>query len=89
MKTGFILPDYCPRGRTNCQPYSQIVSEGEESFFCCGVHDGTISEVLQDVFTVCFKGPHDDNISLYDKRDLIHHASVLVQAAAIYEEEKG
>jgi hypothetical protein len=88
IKTGFILPEHCPRERTNCQPYSQIVSDNCESFFCCGVHDGTLSKVLQDVFTVCFKGDHEDTISMYDKRDLIHHASVLVQAAAIYEEEK-
>ena len=87
MKTGFILPDNCPRERTNCQPYSQIVSENCESYFCVGLHDGSISSVLQDKYTVCFKGPHDDQISLYDKRDLIHQAAVLTQAVAIIEEE--
>jgi len=86
MKTGFILPDNCPRERNNCQPYSQIVADNCESFFCVGRHDGSISKVLQDKYTVCFKGPHDDHISMYDKRDIIHNAAVLTQAAAIIEE---
>jgi len=86
MKTGFILPDSCPRGRTNCNPYAQIVSDNCESFFCVGLHDGSLSKVLQDKYTVCFKGPHDDDISMCDKRDLIHQAAVLTQALAIIEE---
>jgi len=86
MKTGFILPESCPRGRTNCNPYAQIVSDGCESFFCVGLHDGSLSKVLQDKYTVCFKGEHDDSISMYDKRDIIHNAAVLIQAAAIIEE---
>lgn len=86
MKTGFILPENCPRERTNCDPYAQIVSDDCESFFCCGLHDGTLSKVLQDKYTVCFKEPHDDNISMYDKRDLIHQSSVFIQTLAIIEE---
>lgn len=86
MKTGFILPENCPRERTNCNPLAQIVSDDCESFFCCGQHDGSISKVLQDQYTVCFKGPHDDDISMYDKRDIIHNMAVLAQALAIIEE---
>lgn len=81
-----ILPEKCLRERNNCNPYSQIQSDDKVSFYCCGIHDGSINKILQDKYTVCFKGPHDDNISLYDKRDLIHNASVLVQALAIIEE---
>ena len=80
------LPDKCLRERTNCDPYAQIAADNNESFFCCGVHDGSINKLLQDKYTVCFKGPHDDDVSLYDKRDLIHNASVLIQAIAIIEE---
>jgi len=86
MKKGFILPDNCPRGRTNCDPYDQIVSSDGSSFFCCGLHDGSLSKVLQDKYTVCFKGERDDRISMCDKRDLIHHASVLIRSLAIIEE---
>ena len=85
-KTGFTLPNNCPRGRKNCDPYSQIVSDECESFFCVGVHDGSLSKVLQDKYTVCFKGPHDDHISMYDKRDITHNAAVLLNALAIIEE---
>lgn len=80
------LPEECLRERTNCDPYAQIAADDGSSFFCCGVHDGTLSPVLQDKYTVCFKGPHDDDVSLYDKRDLIHNASVLIQALAVIEE---
>lgn len=83
---GIDLPDKCLRGRDNCVPYSQIASENNESFFCVGCHDGSISKVLADKYTVCFKGPHDDKIALYDKRDLIHHSAVMTRALAIIEE---
>ena len=86
MNTGFTLPDECPRGRENCQPYSHIISENVESFFCVGRHDGSISPVLRDKYSVCFRGERDDTISLYDKRDLVHHAAVMVQSLAIIEE---
>jgi hypothetical protein len=80
------LPEKCLRGRSNCNPYSQISSDDESSFFCCGLHDGSLSKVLQDKYTVCFKGEHDDHISMYDKRDIVHNASVLLGALAIIEE---
>lgn len=81
-----VLPEKCLRGRSNCNPYSQIESDDKSSFFCCGVHDGTINKLLADKYTVCFKGPHDDDVSLYEKRDLIHNASVLIGAVAVIEE---
>jgi hypothetical protein len=80
------LPEKCLRDRTNCNPYAQIASDCGESFFCCGRHDGSLSKVLQDKYTVCFKGPHDDTINMYDKRDIVHNASVLIQSLAIIEE---
>lgn len=80
------LPEKCLRERNNCNPYSQIESDDKKSFICCGVHDGTISKVLQDKYTLCFKNDDVDSITLNDKRDLTHNASVLVQALAIIEE---
>ncbi len=83
-----VLPEKCLRGRSNCNPLSQIASDDETSFFCCGLHDGTLSMVLADKWTVCFKGEHDDSIVLNDKRDLIHNASVLLGALAVIEEQE-
>ena len=77
----------CLRERDNCNPLSQIASDDGMSFFCCGLHDGSLSKVLADKWTVCFKGEHDDSIVMNDKRDLTHHASVLIQALAIIEEQ--
>lgn len=88
-KGGFILPDYCPRRLEGCQPYSQILSSDLKSFFCCGEHNDKREEGDNDKYRVCFKGPLDDDISHYDKRDIIHHAAVLTQAAAIIEELEG
>ena len=82
-----IQSEKCPRGRSNCIPYSQIVADDGSSFFCCGRHDGSINKLLADKYTVCFKGPHDDDVSLYDKRDLVHHAAVLLRTLAIIEEQ--
>jgi len=81
-----VLPEKCLRERTNCNPYSQIAADNCESFFCVGLHDGTLSKVLQDKYTVCFKGEHDDQISMYDKKDIVHNAAVLIGALAIIEE---
>ncbi len=82
----FVLPKKCLRERTNCNPYSQIESDDKESFICCGVNDGTISKILQDKFTLCFKNDDVDSITLNDKRDLTHIASVILQALSIIEE---
>ena len=75
-----ILPDYCPRGRKNCIAYAQIISDDGLSFICCGKHDGTINKILSDKWTLCFKNDMVDQISLNDKRDLTHQASVILDA---------
>jgi len=77
-------PKKCLRG-LKCQPYGQIVSDDGTSFFCCGEHDGTETEVAEDIYRICFKGEFDDRMSNYDKRDLTHEASVIIQALAIIE----
>lgn len=77
------VPKECRRGLTTCKPLSEIASDCGVSFFCCGENDGTMTPIKQDVFTCCFKGPHRDDMSFHDKRDLAHNASVLVRALAI------
>ena len=84
------LPEKCLRGRTDCQPYSQIVSDDRDSFFCCGENDGNMSQgdnPSEDIYTLCFKGEFTDEISCNDKRDLVHQAAVILGALAIIEEE--
>ena len=79
------LPEKCLRGRSDCKPLSQIASDCETSFFCCGENDGSKRKIKQDKYTTCFKGEFRDEISHSDKRDLIHQAAVLVQALAVVE----
>lgn len=80
------LPEKCLRKRNDCNPYAQIESDDHESLICCGVHDGTMSKILQDKYTLCFKNDDVDSITLNDKRDLTHLASVILQALSIIEE---
>lgn len=85
-----MYPEKCLRGLKSCQPYGQIKSdlsiENGGSFYCCGKNDGTGLATPEDRYTLCFKGPLDDRRHNNDKRDLIHNASVLIQALAIIEE---
>jgi hypothetical protein len=60
-------------------------SDDSSTFFCCGENNGDARPVEQDKYTACFKGPYRDSIDYYDKRDLLHHASVMLQAVAIVE----
>ena len=83
---GSFIPEYCPRGRTDCKALSQIISEGHASFLCCGENDGTARTVEQDKYRMCIKSSEDNDIMTdCDKRDLIHEASVIMGALAIIE----
>lgn len=79
------IPYSCPRGRKDCIALANIKSDDGVSFFCCGENNGDTRTVEQDAYTTCFKGDHRDEISHNDKRDLIHQASVIVQALAVME----
>lgn len=83
------IPHSCPRGRKDCIALARIECDDGSTFFCCGENDGTARPVPQDIYTVCFKGPHRDDISFYDKVDLAHQASVLVQSLAVVERVHG
>lgn len=86
MSEGFTLPSHCPRGRNDCEAYSQIISSGHESFICCGRNDGTTRAKEQDKFRLCLKNESDDVMHDVDLRDLAHQASVITQAMAIISE---
>lgn len=81
------IPYDCPRGLKNCISLAKIESDGGESFFCCGENDGSNRSVEQDKYTTCFKGPHRDEMSHSDKRDLVHQAAVLSIALAVVEKD--
>lgn len=82
------IPDVsCPRARDDCIALSTIIACDESSFFCCGENNGDSRPVDQDKYTTCFKGAGRDDIHYYDKRDLIHHASVMLQAVAVVEKD--
>lgn len=68
------------RGLATCAPVGQIVSDGDASFICVGKHDGSMCPVKQDTFTMCFKGPHRDDMRFYDRRDLIDTQYVIAWA---------
>jgi len=74
------IPRDCPRGRKDCISLSKIESDGAKSFFCCGENNGDMTEIPQDKYTLCFKGEHRDEMTCNDKRDLMHNASVIIQA---------
>lgn len=80
------IPRKCLRGRTDCIALAVIGSDDGSSFFCCGENDGT-RPIAQDRYTTCMKGPHRDDTSYHDKRDLTHGAAVLVQALAVIERD--
>jgi hypothetical protein len=85
----FELPEKCLRGRSNCEPLSQIASDDECSFFCAGFNGGDMNTTLrQDVYTLCFKGDYDDDIKLFDKRDLVHQMAVIAEALAIIQQRE-
>lgn len=81
------IPNTCPRGCEDCVALARIEADDLVSFFCVGENNGENRPVPQDRYTVCFKGPYRDAKDYYDKRDLIHHASVMLQAVAAVERD--
>ena len=78
------LPESCPRGRTDCQPLSQVLDdEKDRGFICCGRNDGENVVHLKDRFTFCFKGEGIDERDHWDERDLISSIAVMSQALMV------
>lgn len=76
-------PEKCLRELVTCRPYGQIQSEivdGEQSFFCCGIHDGSMAPVAQDKYTLCFSGKFRNDMTFSDRRDLVDQAAVIMNA---------
>ena len=78
-----FLPEKCLRNLTDCTPLSQIQSDNTKSFICCGKNDSKTRKVKQDTFRHCWVNRYIDEISNWDKRDIIDTLSVLSQALSI------
>lgn len=81
------LPDNCPRNRKDCEPISQILDD-EDGFICMGCNDGTTRLQKQDIFRLCWKGPHVDETDDMDERDIIDTISVLAQGLSVHANRK-
>lgn len=77
-----VLPDECLRG-LDCEPYAQIKSRCGESFICCGLNSPEERTFPQDKFRVCWKNSEIDDMSDWDRRDLIDTISVMAQALSV------
>jgi len=83
------LPTKCLRNRDDCEPLAQIESdESPKSFICCGRNDGCTRVEHLDEFRVCWKNGGIDELSDWDRRDIIDTVSVLAQALSIDENLK-
>ena len=82
------IPYQCPRKQESCIALANIVSDGKESFFCCGENNGKLAPVAQDRYTVCFKGDHRDDMTFHDKRDLMHNSTIMMQALSVIQKSE-
>lgn len=76
-------PERCLRNRTDCQPLSQMQSDGSESFICCGERTNEPSErtVPRDCFTFCWKTQDGvDDMQWMDRYDMDSTIYVLSRA---------
>jgi len=82
----------CPRGLTNCEAISNIVSDDQfpqefKSFFCVGYNE-TTRAVHQDRFRQCWftcNGTDRDDMSDNDRRDFIDMIAVISRALSVDE----
>lgn len=75
----------CPRGRKDCQPLSNIVSDSDETFVCCGKPDPESRARPQDEYRVCFRSVDTDSMFDLDERDMKHQLSVMADGLAMME----
>lgn len=80
---GIALPEYCLRNLNDCEPLSQIKSDCGESFICCGYNNGKTRVFDEDRFRVCWKNKSINEISDWDKRDIIDTISILSGALSV------
>jgi hypothetical protein len=78
----------CNRGREDCESLSFIKSDCGGSFVCCGHNTPDNREWKDDIFRVCWKNDHVDEMGDYDYSDMKDTISVLAQALSIDEHIK-
>ncbi len=78
----------CSRNKTNCTPLDSIVSNCGTSFICVGFNKPEDRVVKGDRFTHCWKNDVVDDLSHWDRRDLIDTITVMSKALSIDENIK-
>ena len=72
----------CLRGRKDCEPLANVISDDETTFVCCGFSDPKSRTVQSDCYRLCFKSLYADDISDNDEYDLLDLISVISTAIA-------
>ena len=82
------LPDKCMRGKNDCSPLSNIVSDDDDnghSFICVGENNPETRTVKEDIYTLCTKTEYVDDICNLDYRDIVDQVSVMARALSVIE----
>lgn len=83
---GTLSENRCFRCKDNCTPAANISADQEgTSFICVGFNRPEDRSLKQDRFTFCWKNSAIDDLSHWDKRDLLDTMSVISQALSIDE----
>ena len=80
-----VCNESCPRKLTNCIPFSNIVSDNNETFVCVGTSDIESRSCPEDKFRHCFKSDTTDSMYDYDTYDL--KSVIAVMSAALLLDE--
>ena len=76
----------CPRERSDCMPLQNVVSDTEpRTFVCVGYNKPEDRTVAHDRFTMCWKNAEINDLSHWDKRDLLDTQSCIASALSIDE----
>ena len=73
----------CPREQKNCFPYSNIVSDDNTTFICCGDSNETSRSIVEDKFRICFKNHMTDSMFDCDEADLKDQIAIMADALAL------
>lgn len=76
------LPERCPR-KHNCSPLSQIMSDDETTFICCGICEEETENPYGDIFTSCFKSEFTDTKFQMSREDMHDQISVLSMGMSV------
>ena len=76
------LPEKCPRGDA-CTPLSQIMSDDETTFVCCGICEGNRGNPHGDICTLCFKSIFTDTKHNLSREDMHDQMSVIAMGMSV------